>query len=107
MCTPHKHAALIKAWADGATIQCLVPRDYHEDCCGKKSRWIDLTTPSWELNQTYRIKPPPKKKGWYRVALLINGNTRTVNHTFPEELSTEKRDDFVRWLADSVEFEYD
>lgn len=48
---PHKHAALIKAWAEGAKIQV-------------KSRlglWTDLEfQPLWRVNMEYRIKPEPK-----------------------------------------------
>lgn len=43
---PHKHAKLIKAWADGATIQCKV-----------KSDWFDTTNPAWSKAIQYRIKP--------------------------------------------------
>lgn len=46
MNTPHKHAELIKAWADGALIQ------------GKYNGvWVDCTrTPVWNLDE-YRVKP--------------------------------------------------
>lgn len=52
MCTekkPHKHAALIKAWADGATIQ--IRNTGHN--------WIDVigNRPHWDENTEYRIKP--------------------------------------------------
>jgi hypothetical protein len=48
---PHKHAELIKAWADGAEIQ------YRAD-----SNWYDCTSnsPMWDETQEYRIKPEPK-----------------------------------------------
>ncbi len=46
----HKHAELIKAWADGAQIQ------------GKSEyvEWRDLRHPSWDKSWQYRIKPEPK-----------------------------------------------
>lgn len=47
---PHKHAALIKAWADGAQIQFLNPDD----------RWLDAGSPTWSNSVEYRIKPEPK-----------------------------------------------
>ena len=47
--TPHKHAALIKAWADGATIEILIG-----------SRWRLKTSPHWDADYEYRIKPEPK-----------------------------------------------
>lgn len=47
---PHKHAELIKAWADGATIQFL---NLHFN------EWKDIldNSPSWNENTQYRIKP--------------------------------------------------
>lgn len=49
MKTPHKHAALIKAWADGAQIQ-----HYSENV----RDWIDCrVSPSWRNDRKYRIKP--------------------------------------------------
>jgi hypothetical protein len=45
---PHKHAELIKAWADGATIEML---------CGDNG-WYTLTGYfCWSEDTTYRIKP--------------------------------------------------
>lgn len=49
MKTPHKHADLIKAWADGAEIEfrCL-------------DEWRRITAPRWDQDGDYRIKPEPK-----------------------------------------------
>ena len=49
--SPHKHAALIKAWADGAEIEYFGPTS---------QKWIALTHPSWRDCDEYRIKPVPK-----------------------------------------------
>ena len=49
---PRKHADLIKAWADGAEIQC-----HHEDY-----GWIDNPYPHWWEFNNYRIKPKEQKK---------------------------------------------
>lgn len=46
---PHKHAELIKQWADGRVVQY---RYNNED-----GKWRDATTPKWDLNAEYRIKP--------------------------------------------------
>ena len=49
---PHKHAAIIKAWADGAEVQ------------GRrtgKDEWRDLAFPNWRDYAQYRIKPEPLK----------------------------------------------
>ena len=50
---PHKHAELIKAWADGAEIQC---KNYDTGL------WHDIpdNEPLWNLSAEYRIKPEPK-----------------------------------------------
>jgi len=50
MKTPHKHAALIKAWADGAEIEFK-----HGEGC-----WTTVFDPSWTDVSEYRIKPTPK-----------------------------------------------
>lgn len=48
MKTPHKHADLIKAWADGAEIEV---KSVHMD-------WTPVSPyPSWALGFEYRIKP--------------------------------------------------
>ena len=48
---PHKHAELIKAWADGAEIECYFN--------GLK-KWDSVSEPSWSEDFKYRIKPEPK-----------------------------------------------
>jgi hypothetical protein len=52
MVKPHKHAAVIKAWADGAEIEC---RSRGAD------RWIPTEYPAWHLDVEYRVKPEPHK----------------------------------------------
>lgn len=48
---PRPHAELIKAWADGASIQYFSPA---QQC------WVDATDPNWRVDLRYRIKPAPK-----------------------------------------------
>ena len=48
---PHKHAELIKAWADGAEIECLVQ---------PSNKWELREQPIWSVDSTYRIKPQQK-----------------------------------------------
>lgn len=50
MPTPHKHAAVIKAWADGAQIQFR----RHAD-----AEWLDTSLPEWTAHHHYRVKPEP------------------------------------------------
>ena len=44
---PHKHAEIIKAWADGAEIQ------YKS---GIDNYWWDIKSPEWQETTEYRIK---------------------------------------------------
>jgi hypothetical protein len=45
---PHKHADLIKAWADGAEIECRIG-----------TNWYAAPCPNWDISCDYRIKPVP------------------------------------------------
>jgi hypothetical protein len=48
----HKHAELIKAWADGAEIQIRISNGRN---------WCDDSSPYWDGNHLeFRIKPEPK-----------------------------------------------
>lgn len=47
---PHKHAAMIHAWADGADIQVRTG----------ENKWKDTKLPAWYDDFHYRIKPEPK-----------------------------------------------
>ena len=59
---PHKHAELIKAWADGAKIQRYSdkPECSQVPVQGYFPKWIEESTPQWLRNAEYRIKPEPK-----------------------------------------------
>jgi hypothetical protein len=83
-----KHAELIHAWADGASIQ-LQCRD---------GRWEDLDFPSWDCDGTYRLKPQKQKP----VVFYIDANylnclkdkitttvTKTVHDTIKVEFDSE------------------
>jgi len=50
MKVPHKHAEVIKAWADGCAIEYNVGNDV----------WVEMLNPIWCVNNKYRIKPEPK-----------------------------------------------
>lgn len=60
---PHVHAAVIKAWADGAQIQWL--RSDHT--------WGDTSAPYWEESRQYRVKPVPDLKMAAQVHHLLVG----------------------------------
>ncbi len=53
----HKHAALIKAWADGAEVEYCV-----------NQRWFGTTKPSWNPEIPYRLKPNVNPYQEYRDA---------------------------------------
>ena len=55
---PHRHAELIKAWADGAQIEYL---------CG--GQWYEVFTPSWEYDG-YRVKPKPDEVRYMSIENL-------------------------------------
>lgn len=63
MKTPHKHAALIKAWADGAEIE--VERVLYG--------WVNASTPQWLEQAVYRIKPEPKPDVVHTVKARASG----------------------------------
>lgn len=50
MSTPHKHAEVIKAWADGAKIEA---RGQH-----RGSKWCVVDQPWWTDDQEYRVYDP-------------------------------------------------
>lgn len=67
---PHKHAELIKAWADGAEIQAQI--------CGD---WCDDYSPRWSLDGKYRIKPEPKPDVVYTTNIKYDFGWKWVNTT--------------------------
>lgn len=48
---PHKHAEVIKAWADGAEIEVFYSHSL---------KWQPVTCPTWCPSTEYRVKPEPK-----------------------------------------------
>lgn len=91
---PHKHAALIKQWADGAIIQ-------HYDNNAEAWYNVAFNNPSWNDIVQYRVKPVTRK---YRVALMERGGP----HASRDEVDAamlEKHPYFVRWLTDWIEYE--
>jgi hypothetical protein len=58
----HKWHKEIKAWADGAEIECR-----HFGC----EVWLDVPNPNWNNIVEYRIKPQPKKPQYLYAYDLI------------------------------------
>jgi hypothetical protein len=44
----HKHADVIKAWADGASIEMFSKRH---------NKWIFTAAPTWNIESEYRVSP--------------------------------------------------
>ena len=78
--TPHKHAELIKKWADGAIIQLKQIN----------GEWVDTAynDPSWGNEFEYRIKPNLVKK-WKWVYENPEGNmiVTCLHYSSPEEFN--------------------
>jgi hypothetical protein len=102
---PHKHAEVIKAWADGKEIEY-----YYE------GKWTTCYRPIWDNLTPYRVKPEPKKV-WVRIVKIYNRRLDT-NYTIAwysidEQTKTsknirvkEQKDSPVleyAWLSDWVE----
>jgi hypothetical protein len=63
----HKHAELIKAWADGAKIQvCYIESD-------GSIYWSNRENPAWDTDRDYRIKPEPKPD-WGKLVRIETHN---------------------------------
>lgn len=98
MGTPHIHAEVIKAWADGAKIQWFNSLIDH---------WSDIATPSWNIEFKYRIKPEPKKVQ-LRFFEDTSGFVRCWTSTCKiREEPLEKMSSFKRWLGPVEEREFD
>lgn len=72
MSKPHKHAELIKKWADGAIIQYRTTtfRSW-ADC--------DSNRPCWDKRFEYRVKPPLVEK--WKWVILNNDGEFSVTHS--------------------------
>lgn len=85
---PHKHAELIKAWADGAEVEWRIPK------AGRlESQWETTSRPEWREGLEYRIKPGPKPDvvgygapEWIKASLRITPcHNDCVQFTFDGE----------------------
>ena len=80
MKTPHIHADLIKAWADGAEIECKQIAD---------GDWLKVSEPSWSKVSEYRIKPEPKPdvvEKYFASGYTKYGCVRVAEHWERENL---------------------
>lgn len=65
--TPHKHAGIIKAWADGMPIQIKLDEG-----------WVSVINPSWSDDQEYRVAPL-QTHITYRLGLFKFKDYRTAD----------------------------
>lgn len=88
MKTPHKHAELIKAWADGATIETFY---------GADDSWDVINGPCWMEDSLYRVKPEPilSQAAQDMVSSLIV-NCARANHAIYNELADTVRKESAR-----------
>lgn len=71
---PHKWAAEIKAWADGAEIQ--FRHDPSEKWQDYDPAWKNIITPSWHKGGLeFRVKPEKKEPGEVLVENIWKDNT--------------------------------
>lgn len=105
MGTPHKHAEIIKAWADGALIQ------YYSE---ETQAWYDLHssqyTPTFDPRSKYRIKPEPKKVQirfylWNYQNKIHLGSWNSDWGGTQNEI--ENSVSFIKWISDTEEREFD
>ena len=76
---PHKHAELIKAWADGAEIQW--------NCQGT---WCN-DAPIWDEDMEYRIKPKQPVVRWQCAYKKSDGRWLETEHFYTQEEIAEAK----------------
>jgi hypothetical protein len=76
---PHKHAELIKQWADGAEIEYLRDSEQMQE---KDRGWVASPMPSWRNDGVYRVAHPKLTKF---VVSLTKTIEVIVEATSPEE----------------------
>lgn len=92
---PHKHAELIKKWADDDSLKIEFKSE-------GQAAWIEASYPSWDKNTEYRIKP---EVILYRVAKL---NKDDSFHVAKDEKQAERMKELfhdLEWLTDWIEVE--
>ena len=93
---PHKHAALIKAWADNPQLEFQFRGAGCQSNC-----WYNMSpsNPDWSVSEV-RIKPKTIR---YRLALWLFYGEPIVNSFSDEQYTNHPC--FIRWLTDWQEVE--
>ena len=95
---PHKYAAVIKAWADGAEVQ------YRTNDRAVWQDWVSTSysaIPSFRADVEWRLMPAPVKL-MYRVTLMKDRNdffTTTVD-SMEEAAEIFGDSEFVKWASE-------
>ena len=71
---PHKHAEVIKAWADGANIQAFNGVD-----------WTTIEEPAWLLGIKYRVKPKENVERYKYAYRMKSGYTGISSNSYKHE----------------------
>jgi hypothetical protein len=71
---PHKHADLIKQWADGAEIEVYID---------SSNEWVNALTSNWYEDKVYRVKP--KKPLRFILVREVSGDSSKVSEGFPHK----------------------
>lgn len=96
MRTPHEHAEIIKAWADGYQIQGRI----------HAGDWRDLDYPKWDVEfAEFRVKPEPKPdvEDWQPNVRFEDGVYRFDLPNGDEFVIVPKQDEVVYGNAKSYE----
>lgn len=116
---PHKHAAVIKAWADGKQIQAAEPvSPTRTDPLGQREpiwRDVDWPCPTFAPESLYRVKPATTKVRLRTAAMSSGAPSHQVGELagiWTAHATTEKGAaeieacaDFICWLHDWKEIE--
>jgi hypothetical protein len=91
MKTPHIHADVIKAWADGAEIEVS-----HNTT---SNGWLPADAPNWSLSCSYRVKPKPKPNTVHHLFVTYEDGRNTL-FVFGTATSSEHPCDNLRLTFD-------
>ena len=93
---PHVHAEVIKAWADGATVE------YNKGCDPYEWREVINGTPAWHPHVQYRVKPEPVVK--YHGIMQGTNGYEYMNHNtgYHAELSHVRSSDPETWKVIAI-----
>jgi hypothetical protein len=86
---PHKHAELIKAWADGAEIEVMDTAE---------NKWFETGCPMWVNDHQYRIKQPTITVTIPKPVLVNLERDLYISFRFESVQDAEKARDAIKEL---------